>query len=222
MHIGGLLVWIRGPSGLPLTFGRAATRAIRLAAPGEISLAASGSPSRAWFDQFCDPFGHLQADHFGRLHRDQVGYLHRDHLAHPVTPGRERRPAVPASPIKHVAAFYGLGGNAVKELDKATLSAQLGPPDLDGLEVLAMDELANPQRPSLRDCRRRAAAEAGAVGRQEPRPGLPAGALRAARLDTQRPGSCRRDGHGFVGQPLITRRADDRFADLRGRVSIVV
>ena len=45
-------------------------------------------------------------------------------------------------PIKHVAAFYGLGWDTVKELDKAALKEQLGPPDLDGLEVLAMDEFA--------------------------------------------------------------------------------
>lgn len=45
-------------------------------------------------------------------------------------------------PIKHVAEFYGLGWDAVKELDKASLETRLGPPDLDGLEVLAMDEFA--------------------------------------------------------------------------------
>lgn len=45
-------------------------------------------------------------------------------------------------PVKHVAAFYGLGWDTVKELDKAALHDQLGPPDLDGLEVLAMDEFA--------------------------------------------------------------------------------
>ena len=45
-------------------------------------------------------------------------------------------------PIKHVAAFYGLGWDAVKDLDKAALEERVGPPDLDGLEVLAMDEFA--------------------------------------------------------------------------------
>jgi transposase len=45
-------------------------------------------------------------------------------------------------PIKHVAAFYGLGWDAVKDLDKDALEMRLGPPDLDGLEVLAMDEFA--------------------------------------------------------------------------------
>ena len=45
-------------------------------------------------------------------------------------------------PIKHVAKFFGLGWDTVKELDKATCNEQLGPPDLDGLEVIAMDEFA--------------------------------------------------------------------------------
>jgi transposase len=45
-------------------------------------------------------------------------------------------------PIKHVAAFYGMGWDAVKDLDKAALEDRLGPPDLDGLEILAMDEFA--------------------------------------------------------------------------------
>ncbi len=36
-------------------------------------------------------------------------------------------------PIKHVAAFYGLGWDTVKELDKTSLEARLGPPDLDDL-----------------------------------------------------------------------------------------
>ena len=31
-------------------------------------------------------------------------------------------------PIKHVAAFYGLGWDAVKDLDKAALEERLGPP----------------------------------------------------------------------------------------------
>jgi transposase len=45
-------------------------------------------------------------------------------------------------PIKHVADFYGLGWDTVKDLDKAALEERLGPPDLDGREVLAMDEFA--------------------------------------------------------------------------------
>ena len=45
-------------------------------------------------------------------------------------------------PIKHVAAFYGLGWDTVKDLDKAALETRLGPPSLDDVEVLAMDEFA--------------------------------------------------------------------------------
>jgi len=45
-------------------------------------------------------------------------------------------------PIKHVAEHDGLGWDAVKEIHKAHLEKTLGEPDLDGLEVLAMDEFA--------------------------------------------------------------------------------
>lgn len=45
-------------------------------------------------------------------------------------------------PIKHVAAHYGLGWDAVKAIDKSTLERTLGPPDLDGVEVIGMDEFA--------------------------------------------------------------------------------
>lgn len=45
-------------------------------------------------------------------------------------------------PVKHVAEFYGLGWDAVKDIDKSTLEAELGPPDLDGVDLLAMDEFA--------------------------------------------------------------------------------
>ena len=45
-------------------------------------------------------------------------------------------------PIKHVAAFYGLGWDTVKAIDKAWLEATLGEPDLTKLELLAMDEFA--------------------------------------------------------------------------------
>lgn len=44
--------------------------------------------------------------------------------------------------IKHVAAFFGLGWDAVKLIDQAALERQLGEPDLDGLEVIGMDEFA--------------------------------------------------------------------------------
>jgi transposase len=45
-------------------------------------------------------------------------------------------------PVKHVAAFYGLAWDTVKDLDHAWLEHHLGPPNLDGLEVIAMDEFA--------------------------------------------------------------------------------
>ena len=45
-------------------------------------------------------------------------------------------------PVKHAAEFYGLKWDAVKAIDKAHLERTLGPPDLDGLTLLAMDEFA--------------------------------------------------------------------------------
>jgi transposase len=45
-------------------------------------------------------------------------------------------------PIKHAAEFFDLGWDAVKAIDKAHLQRQLGPPDLDDLTLLAMDEFA--------------------------------------------------------------------------------
>lgn len=45
-------------------------------------------------------------------------------------------------PIKHVAAFFGLGWDAVKAIDKRHLERALGPVDLDGVRVIAMDEFA--------------------------------------------------------------------------------
>lgn len=44
--------------------------------------------------------------------------------------------------IKHVAAFFGLGWDAVKLIDQSALERKLGEPDLDGLEVIGMDEFA--------------------------------------------------------------------------------
>lgn len=44
--------------------------------------------------------------------------------------------------IRHVASFFGLDWKTVKELDYANLERQLGPVDLDGLEVIGMDEFA--------------------------------------------------------------------------------
>jgi len=45
-------------------------------------------------------------------------------------------------PVQHTAEYYDLGWDAVKAIDKAWLEKTLGPPDLDGLTLLAMDEFA--------------------------------------------------------------------------------
>lgn len=45
-------------------------------------------------------------------------------------------------PVKHVADFFGLGWDAVKAIDKAFLTETLGPPDLSGIDVIALDEFA--------------------------------------------------------------------------------
>jgi transposase len=45
-------------------------------------------------------------------------------------------------PIKHVAEFFGLGWETVKAIDKATLERSLGPVDLAGVEIIAIDEFA--------------------------------------------------------------------------------
>ena len=45
-------------------------------------------------------------------------------------------------PVKHVAAYFGLGWDQVKALDKAFLARTVGPVDLTGVEVIAMDEFA--------------------------------------------------------------------------------
>lgn len=44
--------------------------------------------------------------------------------------------------VLHVARFFGLNWKTVKELDKAHLQRQLGPVDLEGLEVIGLDEFA--------------------------------------------------------------------------------
>lgn len=45
-------------------------------------------------------------------------------------------------PVKHVAAFCGLGWDAVKAIDLAYLHETLGPVDLSGLDSIVMDEFA--------------------------------------------------------------------------------
>jgi len=44
--------------------------------------------------------------------------------------------------IRHVARYFGLDWKTVKELDRARLQRELGPVDLEGLEVIALDEFA--------------------------------------------------------------------------------
>lgn len=44
--------------------------------------------------------------------------------------------------IRHVARYFGLDWKTVKEIDRAALEQRLGAVDLDGLEVIAMDEFA--------------------------------------------------------------------------------
>ena len=44
--------------------------------------------------------------------------------------------------IRHVAQFYGLAWTTVKRIDKRYLTRELGPIDLDGVHVIAMDEFA--------------------------------------------------------------------------------
>ena len=45
-------------------------------------------------------------------------------------------------PIKQVAAFYGLGWATVKEIHKSFLERELGPVDVKGVRMIAMDEFA--------------------------------------------------------------------------------
>jgi transposase len=45
-------------------------------------------------------------------------------------------------PLKQVAAFFGLGWDAVKAIDKRYLAETLGPVELSGVCVIAMDEFA--------------------------------------------------------------------------------
>jgi transposase len=45
-------------------------------------------------------------------------------------------------PVKHVAGFYGLSWDQVKRIDKTHLETTLGPVDLEGVEVVIMDEFA--------------------------------------------------------------------------------
>jgi transposase len=44
--------------------------------------------------------------------------------------------------VKHVAGYFGLGWDQVKGIDKRWMKQTLGPVDLSGVEVIAMDEFA--------------------------------------------------------------------------------
>jgi len=44
--------------------------------------------------------------------------------------------------IRHVARFFGLDWKTVKAVDRAALERRLGPVDLEGIEVIALDEFA--------------------------------------------------------------------------------
>lgn len=44
--------------------------------------------------------------------------------------------------VRHVAAFYRLSWTAVKRIDQRHLEQELGPVDLSGVTVIAMDEFA--------------------------------------------------------------------------------
>ena len=45
-------------------------------------------------------------------------------------------------PVKHVAEYAGLNRKTVRRIDKAYLHETIGPPDLSGVKVIAMDEFA--------------------------------------------------------------------------------
>lgn len=45
-------------------------------------------------------------------------------------------------PIKHVAQWYGVGWDTVKQIDQRALTARLGPIDLAGVRIIAIDEFA--------------------------------------------------------------------------------
>ena len=47
-----------------------------------------------------------------------------------------------AMAVRHVARYFDLDWQTVKRLDRQRLERTLGPADLDGIEVIAMDEFA--------------------------------------------------------------------------------
>jgi transposase len=44
--------------------------------------------------------------------------------------------------VKHVAQYFGLGWDRVKGIDKGLFRRQLGKVDLEGVQILALDEFA--------------------------------------------------------------------------------
>lgn len=55
--------------------------------------------------------------------------------------------------VKHVAQRYQLSWDAVKVINRAYLDRTLGEPDLDGLEQIAMDQVAIRKGHILSHCR---------------------------------------------------------------------
>lgn len=45
-------------------------------------------------------------------------------------------------PIKHVATWFGIGWETVKQIDKRSLATRLGPVDLSNVRTIAIDEFA--------------------------------------------------------------------------------
>src|SRR5690554_2953881 len=62
--------------------------------------------------------------------------------------------------VRHTARWFGLDWKTVKAIDFRHLERSLGPPNLDGVRLLAMDEFG----PPVRDRGGRPRAQAGAVG----------------------------------------------------------
>jgi transposase len=48
--------------------------------------------------------------------------------------------------LRHVAEFYRLSWTAVKRIDLRTLERELGPVELSGVTIIAMDEFAIQKR----------------------------------------------------------------------------